>query len=209
MPTPHSRNEKILMSIIDGVSYTDKPHSREEALLLKLKDIIEAGGGGLPIEQIIERVLEKTDTLYEPILFEGTRADWNALTKDEKSKFTHAIFTDESKLYKYDKDHNTISVVVGDLSEIYNMIAPFEYDLIADKAYAVGDVFYLKANGHNKFYKVTKDINIGEQFVFNSVDPELNNITDYGFGTLIEAIESARNVTPITDDEIDEMFENL
>lgn len=40
---PRSRNEAILMSMIDGTEYTAEPQSRIEALLLELKN---AGGGG-------------------------------------------------------------------------------------------------------------------------------------------------------------------
>ena len=41
------RNAAILQSIIDGTAYTDPPQSRIEELLIELKQVIEAGGGGV------------------------------------------------------------------------------------------------------------------------------------------------------------------
>lgn len=41
------RNAAILESIINGTAYTDPPQSRIEELLIELKQVIEAGGGGV------------------------------------------------------------------------------------------------------------------------------------------------------------------
>ena len=43
---PESREEEILVSMIDGEEYDKAPESRIEALLLELKEVIEEGGGG-------------------------------------------------------------------------------------------------------------------------------------------------------------------
>lgn len=43
---PESREEEILVSMIDGEEYNKAPESRIEALLLELKEAIEEGGGG-------------------------------------------------------------------------------------------------------------------------------------------------------------------
>ena len=43
---PESREEEILVSMIDGEEYNKAPESRIEALLLELKEVIEEGGGG-------------------------------------------------------------------------------------------------------------------------------------------------------------------
>lgn len=45
MPDIPSRSEQIMQSIIDGTTYTDPPLSRNEDLLLKIKNVIEQGGG--------------------------------------------------------------------------------------------------------------------------------------------------------------------
>jgi len=44
--TPQSRNEEILLSMINQTEYDKTPQSREEELLLELKNVIEQGGGG-------------------------------------------------------------------------------------------------------------------------------------------------------------------
>lgn len=137
MANPHSRNEEILMAIIDGTKYTKKPHSREEYLLIKLKELIETGGGGLTPEQvealkkeIIKEVLEKTEIIYEHMWFEGDLADWDALTDDEKEKYVYVLFKDKKKIYSYDKDTKTLQEVIdgddpkpisnADIDDIFN-----------------------------------------------------------------------------------------
>ena len=137
MANPHSRNEEILMSIIDGTKYTKKPHSREEYLLIKLKELIETGGGGLTPEQvealkkeIIKEVLEKTEIIYERMWFEGDKADWDALTDVEKEKYVYVLFKDKKKIYSYDKDTKTLQEVIdgddpkpisyADIDDIFN-----------------------------------------------------------------------------------------
>lgn len=138
MANPHSRNEEILMSIIDGTKYTKKPHSREEYLLIKLKELIETGGGGgLTPEQvealkkeIIKEVLEKTEIIYEHMWFEGNKADWDALTDEEKEKYVYVLFKDKKKIYSYDKDTKTLQEVIdgddpkpisnADIDDIFN-----------------------------------------------------------------------------------------
>ena len=137
MANPHSRNEEILMSIIDGTKYTKKPHSREEYLLIKLKELIETGGGGLTPEQvealkkeIIKEVLEKTEIIYERMWFEGDKADWDALTDEEKEKYVYVLFKDKKKIYSYDKDTKTLQEVIdgddpkpisyADIDDIFN-----------------------------------------------------------------------------------------
>ncbi|MBR2246715.1 MAG: hypothetical protein IJ880_06805, partial [Bacilli bacterium] len=43
---PQSRDEEILIAMIDGEEYDKIPQSRMEELLLELKEVIEEGGGG-------------------------------------------------------------------------------------------------------------------------------------------------------------------
>lgn len=55
--TPQSRNEEILISMINKTEYDKTPQSREEELLLALKDAIEQGGDSQHQYSTDERVV--------------------------------------------------------------------------------------------------------------------------------------------------------
>lgn len=221
MATPHSRNEEILMSIIGGTPYRKKPLSREEYLLIELKKVIEAGGGGLTPEQIerlkeliTEAVLEKTDTIYEKLWFEGTRAEWNALTRAQKSKYLYILLIDEHKIYNYDKTINRMDLAVnGSLSIIENMIASVE-ETQAKNPHSTGDIITLITydTEHNPiesaFYRVTKPIEVGDTLIKDDTSPD-QNIEPWEYKTVADAIEATKNPKSISNDEIDELFDNL
>ena len=68
--TPQSRNEEILVSILNETEYTKTPQSREEELLLELKEKI--GGLVPPVPPVIKRVtgnpIEFTDGADAPLV---------------------------------------------------------------------------------------------------------------------------------------------
>ena len=67
---PQSRNEEILLSILNDTEYTKTPQSREEELLLELKEKI--GGLVPPVPPVIKRVtgnpVEFSDGADAPLL---------------------------------------------------------------------------------------------------------------------------------------------
>lgn len=69
--TPQSRNEEILLSMINKTEYDKTPQSREEELLLELKDAIEQGGDSQhhysTDEQVVGTWID-SKTLYEKTL---------------------------------------------------------------------------------------------------------------------------------------------
>lgn len=207
MATPHSRNEEILMSIIGGTPYRKKPLSREEYLLIKLKEVIEAGGGGLTpeqIEKLKEQIVEACKELFEPLWFQGTRAEWNALTRAEKSKYPYLLLLDEDKIYKYNKTTNRIDLVVnGDQSFVENMIAPVETTQ-AKKAHAVDDIIIVitydaeKKPVSKEFLKVKKPIAAGDTLISG------DNVEPWGYDTIAEALPESISIS-----DIDDMIDNL
>lgn len=214
MANPHSRNEEILMAIIEGTKYSKKPHSREEYLLIKLKELIEAGGGGgltpEQIEELKRQIIEEAKELFEAIWFEGTRAEWNALTLDEKKKYDLLLFTDEQKIYKYDKNHNRINVMAdGDSVNLERVLGPVESSGVSTRAYAKGEAFLIRYSDHSlKLREAVEDIAVGDALIEDDTDPGYNTAA-YDCETLLDAIEAARDVKSIPIEEIDELFDNL
>lgn len=214
MANPKSRNEEILWSIINGTPYTKTPLSREEYLLIKLKEAIDAGGGGgltpEQIEELKRQIIEEAKEVFEAIWFEGTRAEWNALPLNSKKKYDLLLLTDEAKIYKYDKTHNRISVMAdGDSANLERILGPVEKPGTSTRAYAEGEAFLIRYSDHSlKLKMAVKAIEIGDALIEDDTDPGYN-VTDYDCKTMLEAIEAARDVKSIPIEEIDEMFDNL
>lgn len=123
--TPQSRNEEILLSMINKTEYDKTPQSREEELLLELKEVIEQGGGEdsqhhySTDEQVVGTWIDGS-TLYEKT-FEFTPSygtSWESYSHGISSINTiisiHAIITTQGTTYELPQYRNTNTwIVIG------------------------------------------------------------------------------------------------
>ena len=129
---PQSRDEEILIAMIDGEEYDKIPQSRIEELLLELKEVIEEGGGGtsdytklqnLPTINNVTLTGDMTAADLNLVLAEvGKGLSTNDYSNEEKAKVASLLTSIQSILDGTDIDSfGDVEIALLDKADISDL----------------------------------------------------------------------------------------
>ena len=129
---PQSRDEEILIAMIDGEEYDKIPQSRMEELLLELKEVIEEGGGGtsdytklqnLPTINNVTLTGDMTAADLNLVLAEvGKGLSTNDYSNEEKAKVASLLTSIQSILDGTDIDSfGDVEIALLDKADISDL----------------------------------------------------------------------------------------
>lgn len=164
---PQSRDEEILIAMIDGTEYNKLPQSRMEELLLELKEVIEEGGGGGGIRPIGVT----TTPLYDGATTNPIQINGESYTAETGDMVTYQSTEFLFNVNEVWQELGDVSVVLAIIDDIFADIAPAFDDT---STYAVDDyVIY-----NDRLYRCTT-AHTGAwsflDFVVTTLSDEINN----------------------------------